>query len=104
MRTLYIVLLIVVLFGLGNYYYRQYMNYLEEQDKKTWPEYIAPCPDYYIHEGNNKCRDVKNISKGKCNRLDFGIKIYGGADGNLNKCRKAKECGISWEGIDRICA
>lgn len=107
MQTLYIVVLIIALLGLGGYYYRQYKTYLDEQDKKTWPEYIAPCPDYYVLGRDNKCFDAKNVRNNKsssCQNIDFSLKLYTGPEGDLNKCRKAKECGISWEGIDRVCA
>lgn len=95
------------------YYWRQYSNYVSELNKLTWPRRINPCPDYWVHEGNNVCRNSFNI--GKCPlgnngqlspnaTIDFNGSIYNGMDGSLNKCKWAKKCENSWEGIDKLCA
>ena len=74
--------------GLTMYYYLQYQRYNKEQADKTWPENIADCPDYWVNEGNGNCRNTHNI--GKCPKV--------------NKCRWAKKCHVSWEGVDQNCA
>ena len=107
------ILIAVVVIGLGVYYYRQYKNWKDEQDKLTWPRNIQECPDYWVSMGKNKCKNVFNI--GHCPRgrtglpkpqgvVNFSSKIYQGENGNYNKCRWAKGCNNSWEGIDKLCA
>ena len=107
------ILMAVVVISLGVYYYKQYKNWNDEQSKLTWPRNMPDCPDYWISSGKNKCKNVFNI--GHCPRgkdglpkpqgeVDFGSKIYQGGNGTYNKCRWAKRCSNSWEGIDRLCA
>tara|TARA_B100001093_G_scaffold452749_1_gene461009 strand:- start:7339 stop:7692 length:354 start_codon:yes stop_codon:yes gene_type:complete len=99
--------------GLTMYYYLQYQSYNKEQANKTWPENIADCPDYWVNEGNGNCRNTHNI--GKCPKdskgkrvnqgvMNFDSATYKGDQGAVNKCRWAKKCHVSWEGVDQNCA
>ena len=99
--------------GLTMYYYLQYQAYKKQQDEKTWPENIAECPDYWVNEGNGNCRNIQNI--GKCPKksdgsrenqgvVNFNTATYKGEQGAVNKCRWAKKCHVSWEGVDGNCA
>jgi len=88
------------------YYYRQFQTKKEEEAKKTFPEVVAPCPDYFADEGNGRCKDIQNLrNRGNCpdQIIDFGSAEFKGPNGNLAKCRKIKHCGVSWEGIDTLC-
>lgn len=106
------VLIIASIVYLGLYYLYQYRKFLKEQEKLTWPRNISPCPDYWVHEGNNVCKNTFNI--GRCpnkngervpqGTVDFNSQIYKNDDGNVQKCRWAKRCLSSWEGIDNLCA
>lgn len=107
------ILTVVVVVGLGYYYYNQYKKFQEEQDKLTWPRHINSCPDYWVKTPEGRCRNQFNI--GHCPRgsnglptpqgtVSFQSNIYKGEAGNYNKCRWAKRCAASWEGIDNLCA
>ncbi len=114
METFTKVLIGVCVILLGMYYYRQWKQYKEEQASLTWPRVIAPCPDYWIHEGNNKCKNQFNL--GTCPKdpktsmamiqgsVDFNGNMYKGKDGDIAKCKWAKTCNTTWEGIDNLCA
>jgi hypothetical protein len=113
MDTFTKILIAAVVISLGLYYYKQYKNWKDEEAKLTWPINTPQCPDYWISTGGNKCKNMFNIGhcpKGKNGlsipqgEVDFSSKIYQGQDGNYNKCRWAKRCSNSWEGIDRMCA
>lgn len=107
------ILIGVVVISLAVYYYRQYKNWSDEQAKLTWPRNMPECPDYWVSTGGGKCKNVFNI--GHCPKgrdglpipqgeANFSSRVYQGANGNFNKCRWAKRCNNSWEGIDKLCA
>jgi len=114
MDTTTTVLLCIAMAGIIYYYYRVWQSYKDEQSKLTWPRHINNCPDYWVDEGSGNCRNVFNI--GNCPKSKTGILIPQGTtnfnnflytnefDGNKNKCRWAKRCKASWEGIDKMCA
>jgi hypothetical protein len=95
------------------YYYIQWRQFKAQQSSITWPVNISNCPDYWIENGSKKCKNVNKI--GSCptaangalipkGEVDFNNVIYNGPKGSFNKCRWAKKCGASWEGIDNLCA
>ena len=122
-----IILIIACLIFIIVYYYRQWKNYKEEKAKLTWPREYTDCPDYWINEGQHVCRNAYNF--GDCTRkgenfsenevVDFKA-IAGGVPENddatelrrqmnlpkavLQKCRWAKRCNVTWEGVDKLCA
>jgi hypothetical protein len=107
------ILIGAIVIGLAYYYYKQFKNYSDEQDKLTWPREISECPDYWVKTDKGACRNQFNI--GHCPRgsnglttpqgiVDFNTNVYKGENGNYNKCRWAKRCAASWEGIDNLCA
>ena len=113
MDTLVTVLSVIGFMCVALYYYKQYKNFVMEQQKQTWPIHIATCPDYWVHEGNNKCKNMFGV--GNCPRnqnneatvggsVDFSSDLYQGQDGHFEKCKWAKRCNNSWEGIDKMCA
>jgi hypothetical protein len=89
------------------HYYRQYTsNATKEQDKLTRIQ--TECPDFWVVEESNKCRNTHKL--GKCltrdngGLMDFNTDYFQNKDsGNYAKCRWAKTCNVSWDGIDHIC-
>ena len=90
------------------YYYRQYSQKVNQ--KKDIDKIIrAECPDYWMVEGSSKCRNSNKL--GKCltqgtegGLMDFDTDFFNNPDtGNYAKCRWAKKCHVSWDGVDQIC-
>lgn len=82
------------------------IKYTKKTPKDTFPIIIAKCPDYWEIVGKNKCKNVNKI--GTCNLegdsiMDFSDDSYRSKDGNYFKCQWAKNCGVSWQGIDLQC-
>ena len=110
------IIYLVVILGLGYYYYTQWKKFKEEQDKAVWPPITYECPDYWTSEirGNKKvCKNTFDLGHCPSNRnglpisqgtVNFNSDIYTGEDGNYNKCKWAKKCNVSWDGIDGNCA
>lgn len=120
-----VVLIIACLIFIIVYFYRQWKKYKDEKDKATWPREFTDCPDYWTNEGQHVCRNVFNL--GDCRQgsgqdvetVDFKTEV-GGISANddvielrrqMNtkdalekKCRWAKRCNITWEGINKVCA
>lgn len=79
---------------------------LKKEKKEKFPKIIAKCPDYWEIVDNNKCKNIKKI--GKCNIddnsiMEFKDDIYKNRYSNYFKCQWAKNCGVSWHGIDSKC-
>ena len=90
------------------HYYRQYSSHASKENKG--PKRIRPqCPVYWVQESNGKCRNVHKL--GRCltrgergGLMDFSGDYFQNRDsGNYAKCKFARNCGISWDGIDSIC-
>ena len=99
--------------GLCFWYFLQYKAYSKQQGAKTWPENISDCPDYWVNKGSGNCVNTHNI--GNCPKdssgkrlnqgtMNFSSETYKGEQGAVNKCRWAKKCNVSWEGVDGNCA
>tara|TARA_Y100001954_G_C15441282_1_gene421734 strand:- start:173 stop:511 length:339 start_codon:yes stop_codon:yes gene_type:complete len=99
--------------GIIYYYYKSWKKYNTEQSLLTWPRKYPVCPDYWTETKDGKCKNVFGI--GECPKdnmgkvqsggiISFKETNYTGKDGNTNKCRWAKRCKNSWEGIDKMCA
>ena len=112
MDTIYKILFVVLVGLLIYYYYQQYTSYTETQSTLTWPRKISECPDYFISDGKGGCKNTYNL--GTCPSVDgvlqpnatvkFDSAEFTGDDAKYNKCRWAKNCQVSWEGIDTSCA
>jgi hypothetical protein len=91
------------------YYYRQYTRYNTNIKKgNDFKRVITDCPDYWIMEGDKKCRNHNRL--GRCltsengGVMDFNTDYFNNPQtGNYAKCRWTKKCNLSWEGIDDIC-
>ena len=106
-----IVLIIFVTVILSYYYYRQFLNWRKQQEDITWPVKIEKCPDYWNVTKSGDCENVLSLPTADCNAggkplssKSFKGAIYNGEDGNERKCKWAKGCKTSWEGIDGSCA
>jgi len=122
--TFTIVLIVCAVIYLLYYYYQQYKKYKAIKASLTWPREYTRCPDYWTHEGDHVCRNIYNL--GKCPAGRGGIRpqasidmksIAGGVSGTGDvldkamagavpmhkKCRWARGCEASWEGVDKLC-
>ena len=106
------ILLVIAIGAIVWHYYKQYKAMQLAGAEATWPVKSPTCPDYWVHEGNNVCKNVFNV--GNCPKdgagmpipkgtVNFGTKRFTGPNGNAEKCRWAKKCQASWEGIDVEC-
>ena len=69
------------------------------------------CPDYYdIHNDGETC--LNSFKIGKCKDTDPNFKKFFEENKNLfynkdlqneMKCKWARNCDVSWDGIDRLC-
>jgi hypothetical protein len=90
------------------HYYRQFSKKVEDR-KKNETIIRAECPDYWLVEGPSKCRNANKL--GKCltkgtegGLMDFNTDYFNNEEtGNYAKCRWAKKCHVSWDGVDHIC-
>mgnify|MGYP001468809213 CR=1 FL=1 len=97
--TLALVVLLILI-------YKKWHDFYESVTQKKIPPWKNKCPDYWLMEGDGKCRNVHRL--GKCalkedGILDFSKAPFVGSDGDKNKCRLAKTCHIPWTGIDDKC-
>ncbi len=93
----------------------------QRQDKKMmkWPPVISKCPDYFVNDGAQGCRNPFQL-KGNCpnsscdfcaalsdprtTHIDF-LKGKNLEDEKQRKevCDMIGKCGLSWEGVDNVC-
>ena len=112
---------------LAYYYYTQYQSWKTTQAQLTWPREYSDCPDYWNSNGEHVCENTFNLGSCPMGRtgpepqgtVDFKS-IVGGVPSNkdetalrkqmttenalLKKCRWAKQCNATWEGVDKLCA
>ena len=79
---------------------------LKNKKIKSFPPWKSKCPDMWEVVDETKCKNVHNI--GSCSItsdkiMDFNEAIFKTKDSDYYKCTWAKECGLSWEGIDNLC-
>ena len=129
MDTFSIVLVTITLIILAIYYYRQYKKLKKERSKLTWPQEYASCPDYWLDRGKHNCQNIHDLGDlSKCggikgenqivvdmkkktpgNNLNASNPIVLNKQMNnkknlISKCKWAKRCNVSWEGVDKLCA
>jgi len=82
------------------------LSYVKNEQK--WPPMTPECPDYWVSHGSDNesyCVNIKDL--GTCGPygnnkhliMNFNSNIFTGSQGNCNKYKWAKNCGISWDGI-----
>jgi hypothetical protein len=82
---------------------------IQDKKEKQFPPWSSECPDHWEVVGKNICKNSKNI--GNCslkedgsNIMDFSKEdLFTGDKGKFFKCEWAKNCNVSWEGIDNLC-
>lgn len=96
-------------------YHEYYLYHTQKNNKKNASDmpYISECPDYWDIVGKNKCKRIHKTGLPNCspeghskmsdNIVNFDKSMYLGKEGNQKKCQWAKECKVSWEGIDNLC-
>jgi hypothetical protein len=89
------------------HYYRQFTS-ISNKEKESSTRLTPECPDFWVVEESNKCRNTHKL--GKCltkdngGLMDFNTDYFlNKSSGNYAKCRWAKTCNVSWDGIDHIC-
>ena len=73
-----------------------------------WPPLIGDCPDYWVDLSGNGGQCVNTQSLGTCNipssgqenAMDFSGSTFTGANGLCAKYTWAKNCGVTWDGIN----
>ena len=105
----------IAAFFLALYLYKQWMEFKKKKNKQDqWPPSFNLCPDYWADIGSGNCQNINNL--GRCPiSPDSGTIIPNGIinfmgygaitdpETRRKLCQKAKECGITWEHIDRSC-
>jgi hypothetical protein len=97
--------IIIVIFGVK--IFLEYRRFKKLSDNTIFPPWPAQCPDYWVSQNDNECKNVNKI--GICrtddddNVMDFGTHPFKGGKGDFYKCNWAKKCNSPWEGIDSIC-
>jgi len=62
-----------------------------------WPPEIGECPDYWT-ASPNLCTNTRGL--GTCGSDSFNPNDFPkGKAGNKERCKIAKECGLTWDGI-----
>tara|TARA_Y100000389_G_scaffold32035_1_gene27204 strand:- start:2822 stop:3142 length:321 start_codon:yes stop_codon:yes gene_type:complete len=97
MRFQSIVIVIAIIVLIATLSFIGYVLY-SSQHNQQFPPVQAACPDYWVSEGTN-CINKRNL--GTCpGPTDFvNIPHYQGHQGDCNKSKWAKDCGVTWEGI-----
>ena len=79
---------------------------VSSNETASFPPWKSKCPDLWESVDETKCKNIHNI--GNCSItgdkiMDFNESIFKNKESDYYKCTWAKECGISWEGIDNLC-
>jgi len=78
-------------------------------NQNKWPPMYNRCPDYWEDKGTNNagftvCKNVhrlgNNPDKETAEFLDPNLK----KDNLINICKDAKTLGLTWEGVENVCA
>lgn len=113
MDHLSLLLVITVIIILGAYFYLQYKHWTSKETLHTWPKVKSRCPDYWTEKQKNVCTNDNNLGKCPTTKsgslekkgvVDFNASQYTGPRGQYEKCKWAKHCHATWEGIDTLCA
>lgn len=106
--TTAIIVLFIIFFGV--FLYRSYQDFQKQKTEKLDARITPPeCPDYWEKVGPNKCKNTLRVN-GNCNTsldnniMDFDTEIFKHPKlSNKFKCRWARQCKVSWSGIDSLC-
>ena len=99
--TIAIILLIISLVIIG-------IALNKSKEEEAWPPLVGDCPDYWLDLSGNGGACVNKLSLGTCNipsagednAMDFTVAPYTGANGLCSKYLWAKNCNVTWDGIN----
>lgn len=105
-----ITIVVIFLVFLAIYIYRTYKDFQNKKKSELDSRLvISDCPDYWDKVGEFKCKNNLRVN-GKCNTtvdnsvMDFDNEIFKNPKfGNKFKCKWARDCGITWSGINSLC-
>jgi hypothetical protein len=117
MEIITIILLIIVIIILVIYFINEYLVFSRTKNKNRWPPWgrPLPCPDYWVHVGNNICvnphKQGTGYPKGSKYIDKFDMKTLRGCLGrNQNnklclrsKCNFAQVSNNPWFGVQPNC-
>jgi hypothetical protein len=73
------------------------------KENQLYPPETPPCPDYWINDGDQKCKNIQNLGNGSCDGdKNFSAKKYQGVKGRKERCEYAKKCDIVWDGLTNV--
>ena len=106
MNNVFIGLVVALIIGQITLLTLKWIKFNKDIKSLKIPPWKNKCPDYWLMEGEGKCRNIHKI--GKCaleddGIIDFSKKPFIGEEGDKNKCRIANACNIPWTGIDDKC-
>ena len=104
-RTVFFGLKIVLIFVIFSGYF-VYSYFYSKNSEKKFPPWKSKCPDFWQADGKNRCRNVKKLGLcmvGNDNVMTFDDQVFRSEKSDFYKCKWAKNCGVSWEGIDNLC-
>jgi hypothetical protein len=108
----FIILIVIMAYGFKSYMEKETPDY-----EIKWPETLSNCPDYWTDVGEGKFQNSYIL--GTCpgpggvltpnGVIDFSTAQYKNTaekpnGGSKQRCIKSKQCGITWDGIDHLCA
>ena len=70
------------------------------RNQEVFPPIEAECPDYWIVDPSGNCVNKQGLGKDSCPRtMDFSGAEYKGDPGLQAKCKWARSCDLTWDGI-----
>jgi len=99
--TIATILLIIILILIG-------ISLSKASKKDIWPPIVGECPDFWIDMSGNGSSCFNTHSLGTCNIpteansnvKNFNSLPFTGAEGDCYKYKWAKQCGVTWDGIN----
>ena len=97
----------------GLFLFKKYHDFKANAKRDNmWPPMYNACPDYWTDLGNGECQNIHNL--GRCPQNNGSMEPNGKINfraigtsatlaGRRSLCQKARECGITWEHIDKSC-
>ena len=114
LNIIFIIIIIVILLI---YFIFEIINYRKVSNTNRWPPWgrPLPCPDYWIHKGNNICVNPFNLGtnypKGSKYIDEYDMKKLPGCLNNhlgskeclISKCNFAQKSNNPWFGVQPNC-
>ena len=76
---------------------------LRNKNQILYPPEIGTCPDYWELLKTGECSNKQGLGKVTCHGTKkFNTDEFKGSKGLINKCKWAKDCNLTWDGITNI--